>query len=260
MAPGFILPYSASRGCYYRLCAFCPEKAEKSVYRPVAPEIVSEDLAKLIASTHPVLVHFLDNAMAPNLLRALAAKPPGVPWYGFVRFTPELLDPDFCKALKKSGCVMLKLGLESGDQAVLDSLEKNINLDEASRTLQNLHQAGIGSYVYLLFGAPAEDQAAAEKTRDFVIQHATCIDFLNVSIFNLPLFSDEAKEFETSPFYEGDLSLYTQFRHPKGWNRGNVRRFLDKQFKRHPAIAPILHRDPPSFTSNHAPLFLMKRG
>ena len=154
---------------------------------------------------------------------------------------------------------MLKLGLESGDQDVLNSLEKNINLDEASQSLQALHQAGIGTYVYLLFGTPAEDQAAAEKTQDFVISHAPWLDFLNVAIFNLPLFSDEAEENKTFPFYEGDLSLYAHFHHPKGWCRGKVRQFLDKRFKRHPAIAPILRRDPPVFTSNHAPLFMLKR-
>jgi hypothetical protein len=34
-----------------------------------------------------------------------------------------------------------------------------------------------------------------------------------------------------------------------------VRRFLDREWKRHPLIAPILRRDPPIFTSNHAPFF-----
>ena len=33
-----------------------------------------------------------------------------------------LTDDDFCLALKKSGCVMLKLGIESGDEEVLDNL------------------------------------------------------------------------------------------------------------------------------------------
>jgi hypothetical protein len=35
-----------------------------------------------------------------------------------------------------------------------------------------------------------------------------------------------------------------------------IRQFLDKEFKRHPAIASILRRDPPVFTSNHAPFFV----
>jgi hypothetical protein len=36
-----------------------------------------------------------------------------------------------------------------------------------------------------------------------------------------------------------------------------VRRFVTGEFSRHPAVAAILRRDPPLFTSNHAPLFAM---
>lgn len=257
LSPGFILPYSASRGCWWRRCAFCPEKAEDSVYRPISPAQVLSDLQTLISATKPVLIHFLDNALSPALLQTLIKQPPGIPWYGFARFTSELCDADFCRDLKASGCVMLKLGLESGDQAVLDNLEKGINLEGASRILQELHTAGVGTYVYLLFGTPAETPEAAARTLEFVGRHKPWIDFINVAIFNLPAFSQEAEGLETFPFYEGDLSLYLNFRHPHGWSRGKVRQFLDKIFKRHPAVAPILRRDPPCFTSNHAPLFLM---
>jgi hypothetical protein len=78
---------------------------------------------------------------------------------------------------------------------------------------------------------------------------------MNIAIFNLPLNSPEAVDLETAGFYEGDLSLYTDFRHPQGWNRRLVREFLDAEFRRHPAIRPILKNHPPLFTSNHAPLF-----
>ena len=37
LSPGFILPYSAARGCWWRKCAFCPEKAEDNPYLPNLP-------------------------------------------------------------------------------------------------------------------------------------------------------------------------------------------------------------------------------
>ncbi len=74
----------------------------------------------------PVLVHFLDNALSPALLTALSRRPLGVPWYGFARITERLADPGFCRRLCHRGCVMLKLGLESGDQQVLNALDKGI--------------------------------------------------------------------------------------------------------------------------------------
>jgi len=39
----------------------------------------------------------------------------------------------------------------------------------------------------------------------------------------------------------------------KGWNRGEVGRFLDSTFKRSQKIADILRHDPPFFNSNHVP-------
>jgi hypothetical protein len=256
LAPGPILPYSASRGCWWRRCTFCPEKAEGQCFRPVPEEQVRADLGALIGAMRPSLVHFLDSTMSPRLLEHLASHPPGVPWYGFTRVTPWLADADFCRALKASGCVMLKLGLESGDQGVLDALEKGIRVDEASRALKALKGAGIGTYVYLLFGTPAESPAAARRTLEFAAGHAGMIDFLNLAIFNLPAGSDEAANLCVHPFSEGDLSLYVDFDHPEGWGRREVRAFLDREFRRHPAVSPIVRHQPPHFTSNHAPFLL----
>ena len=255
LAPGFILPYSAASGCYWNRCTFCPEKAEGNSYLPLPAGEVLGDLRSLTAATQPVLLHLLDSAVSPALLRALAAAPPQVPWYGFARMGPELADPGFCRSLRRSGCVMLKLGLESGDQEVLDRMGKGIRLDIAAQVLENLQQAGIAIYLYLLFGTPAESAVEARRTLEFVVRHRESIGFFNAALFNMPVGSDETAVYETEPFYDGDLSLYTGFRHPRGWGRKEARRFLDGEFRRDLAIAAILRNDPPFFTSNHAPFF-----
>ena len=61
---------------------------------------------------------------------------------------------------------MLKIGLESGDQGVLDALDKGIILTEASMALKNLSDAGIGTYIYLLFGTPSETTSGYSRTID----------------------------------------------------------------------------------------------
>jgi radical SAM superfamily enzyme YgiQ (UPF0313 family) len=257
LSPGPILPYSCSSGCYWNRCSFCPEKAEGNPFIPVPAGHVVRDLHELVDRRKPVLIHLLDNAISPSLMEAIAEHPPGVPWYGFARVTRHLTDLDFCVALKQSGCAMLKLGVESGDQFVLDYLEKGIDLADVSAILKNLKNAGVATYVYLLFGTPPEGQEEARKTVDFIASHHDCIGFLNLAIFNMPIHGPEGRESKTRSFYEGDLSLYTDFDHPKGWTRSKIRQFLDKELRRHPAIAPILRRDPPVFTSNHAPFFVM---
>ena len=259
LAPGAILPYSASAGCWWRRCSFCPEPAENNPYLPLPPNRVAEDLRALTARVKPALIHFLDNAMSPALLKDLAEDPPGVPWYGFARVTPHLADPAFCRRLRASGCVMLKLGLESGDQGVLDALNKGVEIETSAAVLATLKEAGIETYVYLLFGTPAERQAAEFGTLDFTVTHAARIGFLNLAVFNLPAYGPETEALDTGEFYAGDLSLYRPFAHPRGWNRREVKRFLEKEFKKEPRIAEILRRTPPFFTSNHAPFFVMAK-
>lgn len=257
LSPGTVLPYSASSGCYWKKCSFCPENAEGNPYIAVPVDRAMADINSLADSLHPVLMHLLDNAISPALMHALAKNPAGVPWYGFARIDRQLTDIDYCMALKRSGCVMLKLGLESGDQRVLDSMQKGVDLEMVSLALKSLKKAGIATYIYLLFGTPYETLTEARKTLQFTVDHWDEIGFLNLAVFNMPVCGEWANEYETNSFYEGDLSLYTDFTHPHGWSRKKVRDFLDNEFKRHRAIVYILKKDPPIFTSNHAPFFVL---
>jgi hypothetical protein len=256
LSPGFILPYSASSGCYWNRCDFCPEEAEQNPYVPIPLKQVIEDLQELSKRTNPSLIHLLDNAISPVLLEALCKDKPAAPWYGFARVSSQLADPVFCAALKRSGCAMLKLGIESGDQGVLDALDKGISVEMASVVLRNLKKAGISTYVYLLFGTPVETEASAGKTLEFTAQHSDCINFLNLAIFNMPICGKASADLSTRTFSDGDLSLYSDFVHPQGWDRKKVRLFLDREFKRHPAVSSILKKEVPVFTSNHAPFFV----
>ncbi|MEN6375106.1 MAG: radical SAM protein [Smithella sp.] len=258
ISPVPVLPFCTARGCYWRQCSFCPEKAEDNPYLPLSSTRVLSQLQTLCDEMHPGLIHLVDNAVSPAILNALGQHSPGIPWYGFTRITHHLTDEDFCHSLKKSGCAMLKLGIESGDQAVLHALHKGIDLHTVSRALKAIHKAGIATYIYLLFGTPPENEESAMKTLSFTVEHHECIDFLNLAIFNLPVLSIEVQDLETVTFYEGDLSLYKDFVHPLGWQRASVRKFLEKTFKKYPAIADIIQNTPDYFTSNHAPCFVLR--
>lgn len=254
LAPGRILPYAASYGCYWKKCRFCPDFAENPCYLARSAAQAVGELNELVGNYRPALVHLLDNAISPALLRRLAVDGISAPWYGFVRFEKDLEDIDFCMALKGSGCAMLKLGLESGSQRVLDALDKGIRLERASTVLNNLRRCGIAAYVYLLFGTPAETEGDALMTLDFVRRHHQSITFFNLAIFNMPVCGQEAESVE-SRFSDGDLSLYCDFSHPCGWDRRRVRDFLHRRFRRDSLIRPIELRNPGAFGSSHAPFF-----
>ena len=256
LAPVNIIPYSFSSGCPWQRCTFCPEKAEGGLYRGLPVEQALGQLSHLAGRYKPGLFHFTDNEISPLYLRGMAEHSLGIPWYGFARFSKALLDPGFCQALAASGCRLLQLGLESADQNVLNAMGKGTELGDIDRILENLAQAGIGSYLYVLFGTPAEDVSSARKTRDFLASRADLIDFLNIAIFNLPVASVDASLLKTREFYDGTLSLYLDFEHPAGWNRLEVRDFIKQDLENQPDIRRIIKRCPPVFSSNHAVFFL----
>ncbi|WP_462269994.1 B12-binding domain-containing radical SAM protein [Desulfobacter sp.] len=255
IAPAKILPFRAAIGCYWRKCRFCPEKAETRPYSTQRADRVLGDLDVMVENHDPGVVHFIDNAVTPAFLHALARQACAFKWYGFVRFEKDFADPQFCRALKQSGCEMLKLGLESGDQKVLEDMGKGTDLELASATLANLKAAGILTFVYLLFGTHYEDEAAAHRTLDYIKAHKSDIDYLNLSVFNLPKFSEDAEGLVTHEFYHGDLSLYLNFEHPRGWTRRNVKSFIDKEFKKQLGVGSRFRKNPAFFSSNHAMFF-----
>ncbi|OGR23191.1 MAG: radical SAM protein [Desulfobacterales bacterium RIFOXYA12_FULL_46_15] len=253
LAPGRVLPFRASIGCYWSKCRFCPEKAETRAYSSQRASRVLEDLRTIEQKYSPDYVHLIDNAITPAFLKALSHERFSFKWYGFVRFEKDFLYPGFCQNLKESGCDMLKLGLESGDQAVLDQMNKGTDLGMVSKILKNLHQAGILTFVYLLFGTSFEDKAAARKTLEFVKAHEASIDYLNLAVFNLPKFSEDAEDLKTWEFYHGDLSLYLNFVHPLQWDRKQVKQFIQKIFKKE--VSATVRKNPAFFSSNHAIFF-----
>lgn len=254
LSPGRVLPFRASIGCYWSKCKFCPEKAETRPYSSLRSLKVMDDLKQIELKYKPDVVHFIDNAVTPAVLKAMTKQTFTFEWYGFVRFEKELTDLNFCKKLKASGCTMLKLGLESGDQNVLDQMNKGTDLNLVTLILKNLHEAGILTFVYLLFGTSYEDEPAAYQTLEYIKTHHRYIDYLNLAVFNLPKFSQDATALETSEFYHGDLSLYLNFTHPKEWERRNVKKFLDKPFKKMLSQTGI-RKNPAFFSSNHAAFF-----
>jgi len=251
-SPGPVVPVSASLGCSWRRCRFCPEKAEGNRYIPRKPDEVLYQIQRVEESFHPRLLHFTDNEISGALLRVLTEQPPRTAWYGFTKFYSQLKDPDFCYALKEANCALLKLGLESGDQKVLNQLDKGFSLEDASLILTNLEKAGISTYVYLLFGTPSEDIHSARKTVSFIEKHHSSITYLNCAIFNMPIANREFSVKDILPPAEKDLSLYKEFQHDKGWDRREVRRFLKEELRSSPLVRAILSRTPPGFTSNHA--------
>jgi hypothetical protein len=257
LAPVRIAPLTTSVGCYWNSCRYCPQAAVGQRYRSTFGEALKQTFVETCQRFGAGLVHVTDSAIPPANLRRLAELEGAAPWYGFGRFHDVLTDRDFCRRLRRGGCRMLKLGLESGSPRVLRRLNKGIDLGSASAALRTLKAQGIAVYIYVMFGIPGERREDAEKTLAFVADHSPSIDFINVSLLNLPLSTppEPGLELRRVPRY-GELSLYTGFDDREGWERREARLFLERDFRRHPAVGAILRRTPHVFGANHAPFFL----
>ncbi len=266
LSPVPVLPVSASRGCYWRRCLFCPEAASPTQpYASLDTDALPGLLRELSRRCGTVHFHFTDDAIPVGALSAMAARQEdlaGLSWYGFVRFERALLDSEFVGTVAKAGCAMLQLGLESGSQEVLDRLGKGTRVDEAATILGILKRAGIMTYVYVMLGTPGETEADATLTLRFLERHADEIDYLNLALMNLPresglLADPERCGIRASSLHAGSgpLGLYRTFEPATGWGRGAARRFLQRRLLGSPSIRKIVGRTPPYFTSNHAFLF-----
>ena len=269
-SPQPVLPLSASRGCYWQRCLFCPEAAA-----PVHPYTATSPaelplMMRQLADSHGVRhIQLTDNAVPVNMLKVLADHAETLAdlnWFGFVRFEPILEDAAFVARLAQSGCRMLQLGLESGSQSVLDRLGKGVSLESVAKILANLAASGIASFVYIMLGTPGETEADAEQTLAFLELHAAEIGFLNLAIMNLPRASgllDNPQEYgiATAEPIEADspLGLYQKFQPDNDWSRAAARRFLEQRLLGSAAIRAIVKRTPPLFTSNHAVFFANSR-
>jgi hypothetical protein len=266
LSPQATLPLTASRGCYWRRCMFCPEAASPvHPYCSFSSEQLITTMYELAHQHHVSYIQLTDNAIPANMLRALAENKnqlEGINWFGFVRFEKVLEDASLVDKLAQSGCRMLQLGLESGSQQVLDRLGKGTTLASIERILENLARAKIATFVYIMLGTPGETEADAELTLNFLEKHANKIGFLNLAIMNMPRSSglldnpDVYGISSTEAITEDNpLGLYQRFHTDNNWTRASARRFLNKRLLGSAKIRAITKRTPPLFTSNHAVFF-----
>lgn len=255
-----VIPLTLSTGCHWRRCLFCPDRHMEFV--PLDPEALGRFLETIpahIAGRGPV-VHLLDSAMPPKLLRRFApvARQFGVSYYGFARPTGRFLDDGFLEELAGSGCAMLQLGVESGSARLLDRFDKGLDPALAARVVRTAARAGIRIYAYMLFGLPGETGADREATLEMIRELDGAVDFLNLSLFNLPRhteLTDRADEFgiELGRFPGGDelLRLYSPFTCRGEDTRKSARLFLKERFLAVPEIKRMHLRTPRWFRAAH---------
>jgi len=77
------------------------------------------------------------------------------------------LNKEMLVAMKKAGCWLISIGIESGDQEVLDFIRKDTTLDKIRQVTQWADEAGIRIRGYFMIGNPTETSETIRRTIDF---------------------------------------------------------------------------------------------
>ena len=82
----------------------------------------------------------------------------------------DTLDREMLILMKKAGCHMIKFGVESGVQEILDNLSKGIKIEQTRQIFQLTHDIGIDTHAHIMLGCPGETNHTIKETINFVKQ------------------------------------------------------------------------------------------
>ncbi|QPJ65051.1 MAG: radical SAM protein [Candidatus Nitrohelix vancouverensis] len=195
LMPYPVLPYMASRGCYWGKCTFCTHSfIYDSHYRKENETQVAEDIDYLGKRYNTRFFTFSDEAISPNafsrMSKALLAQKTPMRALGMLKFeSGEVETPGLFKEMFDAGFIMLFFGLESANDRILSIIDKGCDQATEKRVLKHSSDAGIWNHLYLFFGFPTETREEAEDTIQFTVQNsesgAGTIHSVGQSIFTL---------------------------------------------------------------------------
>ncbi len=79
----------------------------------------------------------------------------------------DTVDSETLQLMKKAGCSILTIGIESGSQEILDKMGKKISLEQIKNAVSMINDTGIMIYAYYVIGLPWETKKTMEKTFKF---------------------------------------------------------------------------------------------
>ncbi len=226
--PKLILPYLATRGCYWGRCTFCDHfQGYVEGFRTMQVDQIIKEIRFLKEKYNTRYFHFTDESYPPALFRKLSQRiveeKLDIVWTTHMRFEETLLDDQVWKDAHASGCRYLHFGFESGNQRVLKLMDKATKLDAIETNLRMSSEAGIWNHIMGFFGFPGETREEAEDSKQFVLRNRDHVHSLGFMTYVLGKYSPVAFEPEKYgvSYYknpEWDLAMDYYFTLKEGLN------------------------------------------
>ena len=78
------------------------------------------------------------------------------------------VDGEILRLMKRAGCHMIRFGVESGVQQILDNIRKDITVEQTRHTFRLCHEIGIDTHAHCMIGSPGETQETIDRSLRFV--------------------------------------------------------------------------------------------
>jgi radical SAM superfamily enzyme YgiQ (UPF0313 family) len=164
----------SGRGCPFG-CAFCMRVLGQKVRRRSAGSVCREmeaAIARYGAHTFDFEddVMLVDNKDTRELLQmmidsGLAGR---VRWSGMIH--AAFVKPDLVALANKAGCYQMWMGVESGDDRILKTINKGITVEQVRQAVKVVKQARVRLGTFFILGHPGETEETARKTIDLMAE------------------------------------------------------------------------------------------
>lgn len=199
--PETILPYLATRGCYWGRCEFCDHgEGYTAGYRTKKVDEIIKEVRFLRDKYQAFHFHFTDESYPPALFRKLTRKlnehQMNIAWTTHIRFEKSLLDDEVWEDAEKSGCKFLHMGYESGSERVLQLMDKATTTDVIQRSLELSSKHGVWNHIMGFFGFPGETYEDAKFSMKFLEDNKDHVHSIGFGTFDLSKHTPVAKNAE----------------------------------------------------------------
>ncbi|MDR3392977.1 MAG: radical SAM protein [Sulfuriferula sp.] len=168
------LQLMATRGCPYG-CIFCawPQMLFRGPrYRKRSADDVIDEIKANLAKVPYKSIYIDDDTfnISKEYVLEFAAKmrasgiAGNIPWSTMGR--ADLMDRQVLEALRDAGLFSIKYGVESGDQAIIDEIDKRMNVEKNIAMIRLTKELGIRVHLTFTFGLPSDTVETIEATID----------------------------------------------------------------------------------------------
>ncbi len=159
-----------SRGCPYR-CTFCSQSVMAEKWRARSPESVVKEWAHLVHDLGAQEIGILDDSANINRKRLhelsdllIKEKLNHVPWILINGIRANLADEDLLRHMKEAGLKRLAFGVETGDEDILESIDKRVTHEQIKQAFKNAKKVGLETVGFFIIGLPGDTEETMEKT------------------------------------------------------------------------------------------------